>query len=76
MGFNSEAVVVRDVLGPTNTNWDRQYEYEVAWPTFIASIEAHAWDGRAVYPPGTVLEPENEPEKIVHSTQKDDGTGI
>lgn len=80
MGFNSEAVVIRDVLGPTNTNWNRQYEYEVAWPVFIASMEAHDWDGRAVYPPGTELEPEPEhktdTEKTVHAPPKDDGTGI
>jgi hypothetical protein len=84
MGFNAEAVVVRDVLGPTNTNWNRQYEYEVTWPAFIASMEAHDWDGRAVYPPGTVLEPEQMPEteqatdteKTVQSPPEDDGTGI
>jgi hypothetical protein len=51
MGFNSESLVIRDVLGPTDTNWTRAYEYEVPWPVFEASARASGWDGRAVYPP-------------------------
>jgi hypothetical protein len=51
MGFNADAVVIRDVLGPTDTNWQRAYEYEVPWDRFILSMEAQGWDGRAVYPP-------------------------
>ena len=34
MGYNDDAVVIRDVLGPTNTNWERAYEYDVPWETF------------------------------------------
>lgn len=51
MGFNTEVVVIRDVLGPTDTNWNRQFEYEVPWQVFWASAAAHAIDGLAVYPP-------------------------
>src|SRR5688572_5375841 len=28
-GYNDDVVVIRDVLGPTNPNWSRPYEYEV-----------------------------------------------
>jgi hypothetical protein len=51
MGFNAEAVVIRDVLGPTDTNWDRQYEYEVPWELFWTSAQAHGIDGLTVLPP-------------------------
>ena len=51
MGFNQDVVVIRDVLGPTDTNWDRAYEYEVPWPLFEAAAAAHGWDGLAVAPP-------------------------
>ncbi len=77
LGYNAEVVVIRDVLGPTDTNWDRQYEYEVPWDVFIASVESHEWDGRAVYPPGTL----ELPSTIRHVTSESaeapetDGTG-
>jgi hypothetical protein len=51
MGFNAESVVIRDVLGPTSSNWQRPYEYEVDWPTFLAAWEAQEFDGLAVAPP-------------------------
>jgi hypothetical protein len=50
MGFNSEAALIRDVLGPTNTNWNRQYEYEVPWPKFMAAWGQQQNDGLAVSP--------------------------
>ncbi len=53
MGFNADAVVIRDVLGPTSSNWQRPYEYEVGWPTFMASWEAQSFDALAVYPLAT-----------------------
>ena len=34
IGFNADVVVIRDVLGPTSSNWHRPYEYEVDWPRF------------------------------------------
>src|SRR5207253_5910300 len=37
MGFNQDVVVIRDVLGPTSTNRQRLYEYEVPWPKFLAA---------------------------------------
>jgi hypothetical protein len=51
MGFNRDVVVIRDVLGPTDTNWNRQYEYEVPWDLFWTSARAHGIDGLAVLPP-------------------------
>jgi hypothetical protein len=50
IGFNAESVVIRDVLGPTSSNWERPYEYEVDWPTFLAAWEAQEFDGLAVSP--------------------------
>jgi hypothetical protein len=51
IGFNAESVVIRDVLGPTSSNWERPYEYEVDWPTFLAAWGAQEFDGLAVSPP-------------------------
>ena len=52
IGFNADVVVIRDVLGPTSSNWHRPYEYEVDWATFLAAWEAQEFDGLAVAPPG------------------------
>lgn len=49
MGYNASAVVIRDVLGPTDTNWERQYEYDVAWETFLPVWAAQGYDTLAVY---------------------------
>lgn len=51
IGFNSEVVVIRDVLGPTSTNRRRPLEYEVAWDVFLWAWGAQAFDGLAVAPP-------------------------
>jgi hypothetical protein len=51
IGFNSEVVVIRDVLGPTSSNRQRPLEYEVSWETFLASWGAQNYDGLAVAPP-------------------------
>lgn len=51
IGYNAESVVIRDVLGPTSSNWQRPYEYEVDWPTFMASWGAQDYDALAVSPP-------------------------
>lgn len=51
MGFNASGVVIRDVLGPTSTNRERPYEYEVAWDSFMAAWGAQSFDGLAVAPP-------------------------
>ena len=48
MGYNAESVVIRDVLGPTSTNRQRPYEYEVSWETFMAAWGAQSFDGLAV----------------------------
>jgi uncharacterized protein YvpB len=51
VGYNADAVVIRDPLGPTDTNWNRAYEYEVDWATFLAVFEAQSSDGLAVSSP-------------------------
>jgi hypothetical protein len=51
MGFNDQSVVIRDVLGPTSSNWKRPYEYEVDWDTFLKAWGAQEFDGLAVAPP-------------------------
>jgi hypothetical protein len=51
MGFNKIGVVIRDVLGPTSTNWRRKYEYEVPWDKFLSHWAAQSNDGLAVAPP-------------------------
>ena len=48
IGFNSNSVVIRDVLGPTSSNYQRPYEYEVDWETFLRAWEAQSFDGLAV----------------------------
>ena len=50
IGFNDEGVVIKDPLGPTNTNWDRPYEYEVPWDIFLECWAAHEDDALAVGP--------------------------
>jgi uncharacterized protein YvpB len=50
IGFNADVVVIRDVLGPTSTNWRRPQEYEVSWDTFLSSWGAQGFDGLAVEP--------------------------
>ena len=50
MGYNDAVVVIRDVLGPTSTNWERPYEYDVPWETFLPVFEAQGSDGVAVFP--------------------------
>ena len=51
IGFNTTSVVIRDVLGPTSSNWQRPYEYEVDWDTFLKAWGAQEFDGLAVAPP-------------------------
>ncbi len=51
IGFNADVAVIRDVLGPTSSNWQRPYEYEVNWDTFMATWQAQSFDALAVAPP-------------------------
>jgi hypothetical protein len=53
IGFNADVVVIRDVLGPTSSNWRRPQEYEVSWETFLKSWGAQGFDGLAVEPPAS-----------------------
>jgi uncharacterized protein YvpB len=48
MGYNDDGVVIRDVLGPTNTNWERSHEYDVPWETFLDVFAAQGSDGVGV----------------------------
>ena len=50
MGYNADVVVIRDVLGPTDTNWDRQLEYEMPWASFLHTFGQQGNDGLAVKP--------------------------
>jgi hypothetical protein len=52
IGFNTEVAVIRDVLGPTSSNWRRPLEYEVNWETLMKAWGAQAFDGLAVDRPG------------------------
>ena len=48
IGYNDDGVVIRDVLGPTDTNWARTDEYNVPWATFLAVFKAQGKDALAV----------------------------
>lgn len=48
MGFSERGALIRDVLGPTSSNWERPYEYEVPWDVFLAAWGAQEFDGLAV----------------------------
>lgn len=48
MGYNDDVVVIRDVLGPTDTNWERPYEFEVPWDRFMYCWGAQGNDGLSV----------------------------
>lgn len=71
VGYDDEAVVIRDVLGPTSSNWERPDQYEVPWQTFMEVWGAQQYDGLAVAPddddgaePRTVEEPRIDPFDI------------
>jgi uncharacterized protein YvpB len=51
IGYDADGVVIRDVLGPTNTNWGRTQEYKVDWETFLAVADAQGFDMLAVSAP-------------------------
>ena len=69
MGYNDDGVVIRDVLGPTNTNWERAYEYDVPWDTFLAVFEAQGSDGVAVLPAG---EEAADPSRTIKPANSDE----
>jgi hypothetical protein len=50
IGYNQDVVVIRDILGPTDTNWQRPHEYEVSWDRFLECWGAQGSDGLAVGP--------------------------
>jgi hypothetical protein len=50
MAYNADVVVIRDVLGPTSTNLERPWEYEVPWDRFLYCWAAQGSDGLAVGP--------------------------
>jgi hypothetical protein len=52
MGYSERGALIRDVLGPTSTNWQREYEYEVPWKTFLNAWAQQQNDGLAVASPG------------------------
>ena len=48
MGYSERGALISDVLGPTSTNENRTYEYEVDWDTFMAAWGQQQFDGIAV----------------------------
>jgi hypothetical protein len=65
MGYNAAGPVIRDVLGPTDTNWNRPYEYDVPWETFLPVWEAQGFDALAVSPPPAAGEGDDDPAEPV-----------
>jgi hypothetical protein len=51
MGYDRRVVVMRDVIGPTSSNWNRPYEYEVEWDRFLYCWAAQGSDGLSIGPP-------------------------
>ena len=51
MGYNETGPLIRDVLGPTSTNWNRKYEYIVPWEKFMIPWGQQQYDGLAVIKP-------------------------
>jgi hypothetical protein len=49
-GYSEDVVVISDPLGPTSTNWNRAYEYEIPWATFLPVWGAQNEDALAVSP--------------------------
>ena len=72
MGYNDDGVVIRDVLGPTNTNWERAYEYDVPWETFLAVFEAQGSDGVGVFPPDSATIEPSDPIRPGYSIKPAD----
>jgi hypothetical protein len=72
MGYNDDGVVIRDVLGPTNTNWERAYEYDVPWETFLAVFEAQGSDGVGVLPADAEADDSSRTIKPAHSIEPTD----
>jgi len=52
MGYNDVGPVIRDVLGPTDTNWARTQEYDIPWETFLSVFKAQGSDGVGVFDEG------------------------
>lgn len=50
IGYDDASVVIRDSLGPTNTNWDRPWEYDVPWDVFMDRWGSSGHDGLLVSP--------------------------
>jgi hypothetical protein len=51
IGYNDSVVVIRDTLGPTSTNLNRTFEYEVPWDQFLEAWGEQDFDGIVVIRP-------------------------
>lgn len=51
IGYDDEVVVIRDALGPTNTNWERSWEYDVPWDVFMDCWSSSGYDGLLISRP-------------------------
>lgn len=67
MGYNADVAVIRDILGPTSSNWNRLFEYEVPWETFLAVWGAQGFDGLAVSPSAEQMTIPTSPSDAVKS---------
>lgn len=50
IGYDDDTVIIRDSLGPTNTNWDRPWEYDVPWDLFLECWGSSGHDGLLISP--------------------------
>lgn len=50
IGYDDDVVIIRDSLGPTNTNWERPYEYDVPWDRFLDCWGSSGHDGLLISP--------------------------
>ncbi len=69
MGYDANVAVIRDVLGPTDTNWGRPYEYEVPWQTFLAVWEAQGNDGLATFPSDLAEDEDADTDQFVEPVE-------
>jgi hypothetical protein len=75
MGYNDFGPVIRDVLGPTSSNWERLYEYDVPWDTFMGVFNAQDADGIGVMPPGVTAAQTAPTDHPANTIEPADGVG-
>jgi hypothetical protein len=51
VGYTDKVVIIKDPLGPTTSNLDRPYSYEIPWERFLRVWSSQQNDGLAIFPP-------------------------